>query len=179
MIRSSRQSGFTLIEIMVVIVILGLMATVAVFSLGGSSERRELEQLSRELLLVLQVASERAILDNAEIGVQVVDNEVQFLQYVPAKQSWKALNERPFQSQTWASAFEVELETASEPPKMPTNEENAVRPDLVFFSSGETTPFRLVMSLIEDPDLVYRIETDGLNALSFLQPDEQTEVRLK
>lgn len=174
-----RQRGFTLIEILIVIIILGLLATVALFSLGGSTVRRELEQQSRELLLVLQVASERAILDNSEIGVQVENNQVRFLYYVPREQSWEEFTQRPFKSQEWADTLAIALETESDPPRMPTNEENNERPDLVFFSSGETTPFRLSMSLAETPDYRFRIETDGLNPLQLLWPDEDNEVRLQ
>lgn len=174
-----RQRGFTLIEILVVMVILGLLATVAVFSLGGSSERRELEQKSRELFLILQVAGERSILDNGEIGVQIADNQVRFLHYLPGERTWEAFAERPFAVREWADNFLIELETEDDPPRMPTNEDNAERPDLVFFSSGETTPFRLAMGLSSDPDRLYRIETDGLNPLRLLQPEDDNEVRLQ
>ena len=177
--RTTQQRGFTLIEILVVMVILGLLATVAVFSLGGSSQRRELEQQSRELFLVLQVASERAILDNSEIGVQVRENQVRFLRYLPQEQDWEALNQRPFKSREWQDPMVVELETETDPPRMPTVEDQAERPDLVFFSSGETTPFRLSMRISENSDERYRIETDGLNPLELLHPNEDSEVRLQ
>lgn len=175
----SRSRGFTLIEILVVIIILGLLASVAVFSLGGSTQRRELDQHARDLLLVLQVAGERAILDNAEIGVGIADNRVSFMRYTPAEQAWSLLNERPFRERTWASDFAIELETEDDPPRMPTSEDAVERPDLVFFSSGETTPFRVTMSLETDPDRAYHIETDGLNPLSFREPGDDVEVRLQ
>lgn len=175
----SRQRGFTLIEILVVIVILGLLATVALFSLGGSTERRELEQKSRELFLIFQVAAERSILDNSEIGVQIADNQVRFLRYLPEDQTWEEFTERPFVAREWVDTLLIELETEDDPPRMPTNESNTERPDLVFFSSGETTPFRVAMSLTNDPDAPYRIETDGLNPMHLLQPDEEDEVRLQ
>lgn len=177
--KASRTRGFTLIEILVVMVILGLLATVAVFSLGGSSQRRNLEQQARELFLVLQVAGERAILDNSEIGVQVRDNQVRFLLYQPQEQGWGPLEQQPFISREWEDSFAVELETEADPPRMPTQQEATERPDFVFFSSGETTPFRLAMSLTEDRDRQYRIETDGLNPIDLLQPDEDSGVRLQ
>ena len=173
------ERGFTLIEILVVVVSLGLLATVAVSGLGGSSQRRELDQRVRELFLVFQVAGERAILDNGEIGVQIADNRVRYLRYIPAEQNWDVYDQKPFRSEEWDQAFFLELETETDPPRMRTSESNAERPDLVFFSSGETTPFRISIGLTEDPDRRYRIETDGLNPMQLLQPDEEDEVRLQ
>ncbi|MEP3563754.1 MAG: prepilin-type N-terminal cleavage/methylation domain-containing protein, partial [Marinobacter sp.] len=65
--RRTAHSGFTLIEILVVLIIVGLLASLAVFSMGGNSQQRELESHVRELYLLMQTASEQAVLNNLEL----------------------------------------------------------------------------------------------------------------
>ena len=80
---SSRQTGFTLIEILVVLVVVGLLASLAVFTMGGSSQQRELENEVRELYMLMQPASEQAVLANLDLGLRLEDDASQFvsLQY--------------------------------------------------------------------------------------------------
>ena len=58
--RRADQNGFTLIEILVVLIIVGLLAALAVFNMAGSSQQRELESQVRDLYLLMQTASEQA-----------------------------------------------------------------------------------------------------------------------
>ncbi|HAS77079.1 MAG TPA: type II secretion system protein GspH, partial [Marinobacter adhaerens] len=75
----SRQTGFTLIEILVVLVVVGLLASLAVFTMGGSSQQRELENEVRELYLLMQTASEQAVLNNLELGLKLEEDGYQFV----------------------------------------------------------------------------------------------------
>ena len=55
-----QQRGFTLIEIMVVMVVVGLMAVIAVVNLGSGAEQRELDNVSRKMFMLMETASEQA-----------------------------------------------------------------------------------------------------------------------
>lgn len=61
--------GFTLIEMMLVILIIGVMASLAVFTVGGN-EHRELRNEAGRLHMLLVMASDEAIFQGVDLGFQ-------------------------------------------------------------------------------------------------------------
>src|SRR5690554_7903563 len=92
----NNDSGFTLIEILVVLVLVGLVAALAVFTMGGNSQQRELQNEVRELYLLMQTASEQAVLNNLEHGLLFEENGYQFVAFQDESGDWKATGERIF-----------------------------------------------------------------------------------
>ncbi|TBW56011.1 type II secretion system protein GspH [Marinobacter halodurans] len=171
----SRSRGFTLIEIMVVLVLVGLLAVIAVVNLGGGAQQRELENRARELFLLMQTASEQAVLNNQELGLLIDDNGYRFLMYDDAKQTWGRQKERLFAPRQLPEWMAVVYHTEDNLPKLPGTEddEESPRPDIVFYSSGETTPFDMELAVGDEEEPVYRIDTDGLNGLKWHPPGEE------
>ena len=78
---SCRSRGFTLIEIMLVIVIIGCAVGVVVLSIPGvgSSGERDLKSLSEQLAASIRMAAEQSVLEGRTIALQVDDSGYQFL----------------------------------------------------------------------------------------------------
>ncbi|WP_111496857.1 MULTISPECIES: type II secretion system minor pseudopilin GspH [Marinobacter] len=170
-----RERGFTLIEIMVVMVVVGLLAVIAVVNLGGGAQQRELENQARELFLLMQTASEQAVLTNSEMGLAVDGERYRFLAYNAVEGEWQPQQERLFAQRQLPEWMSLTYEVEDDLPALPgqTEEDDAPEPDIVFYSSGEMTPFNMVLGIQERELGRYRIETDGLNGLDWYPPGEE------
>ncbi len=73
-----RQSGFTLLEIMVVVVIVGIVVSMATLSMGVG-QGRDLEQHAQRLKALIDLAAEEAILRGQELAVEVKGNGYSFI----------------------------------------------------------------------------------------------------
>ncbi|WP_227712344.1 type II secretion system minor pseudopilin GspH [Marinobacter zhanjiangensis] len=173
----SRQSGFTMIEIMVVLVLVGLLASLAVVNLGGGSQQREMTSKIRELYVLMQTASEQAILNNEELGLVIDEQGYRFVVYDEREREWKTESERLFQGRGFPEWMSVVLFSEGDIPRLASrddedDEDTRLQPDIVFYSSGETTPFELEFQLTQSSDRVYSLVADGLNEIEMKTPSD-------
>ncbi len=172
--RRAADSGFTLIEILVVLIIVGLLASLAVFSMGGNSQQRELENHVRELYLLMQTASEQAVLNNLELGLLLEDDGYQFVAFQDESGEWKPSGERLFNQRSLPDWMTVTQFVESDAPRL-TSAEDKLRPTIVFFSSGESTPFEIEFTIGSDSDLMHSLASDGVSPLEWRQPGSEEE----
>lgn len=80
---AGRQSGFTLFELMVVMVIVALMMTMAVLSVDLAGVDGRIKEETRRLDLLLKMAAEEAELSFREIGLMMAREGYAFVHLVP------------------------------------------------------------------------------------------------
>lgn len=168
------NQGFTMIEILVVLIVVGLLAALAVANLGGNQQKREMENAVSKMFLLMQAASEQAVLDNSEIGLKLDEQEYRFLRFQDITGEWVPMKDRMFRNYQWPEWLVVTDIIEDNLPRLTTDEEQ-LRPDIVFFSSGEITPFEMEFTIGTDTDLMYRIYTDETGQLDWLKPGEKGE----
>jgi general secretion pathway protein H len=76
-----KTSGFTLIEMMLVILLIGVMASFVQFNAGGDQKEKLLKQTSMRFAGVFEIAAEYSMLNNVELGLLVDKNSYRFLAY--------------------------------------------------------------------------------------------------
>lgn len=57
----------------------------------------------------------------------------------------------------------------SDTPRL-ASEEDRLRPDIVFFSSGETTPFEVEFTIGNDSSYMHVLASDGVSPLEWRRP---------
>jgi len=80
--------GFTLIEILVVLVIVGILVSVAFLSFGILGEDRSLEREARRLTSLVQVVSDDATMQGRDFGIEFMTSAYRFVEYDPLIDSW-------------------------------------------------------------------------------------------
>lgn len=131
------QRGFTLIEIMVVVIIVSLLLSFGYVGFGQLLGRRSSEDLE-SLQHWFQNASDRAQLEGAVYGVQIDEAELVFLTY--RQGFWL----RVLDQQAWDRGDEYQLifeaDENAETPISASSEEEELQPSLVFLPDGSQWP---------------------------------------
>ena len=84
--RSSR--GFSLLELLVVVAIIGIFTGVAVLSLGITGRDRQIEQEAFRLKSLLALVREQALMQSRDYGVQFTDTGYRFYTYDYQQALW-------------------------------------------------------------------------------------------
>ena len=101
--------GFTLLEIMLVMLLLGLMASYVVVNFVSESRTARIQKETDRLQQLVQVISETAILKQQDFGLVLNDKGYQFL--VHNGQKWLEVAEPKFmQFHPWPETIRAELE---------------------------------------------------------------------
>lgn len=170
----SASGGFTLVEILVVMVIVGIILTFAVLSVGDRAALDTLDTESRRLEQLFKLAQEDAELKGYEIGFRLLDTRYEFLAVNP-EGHWTAFSEGMFRARklTAPLIYRLWVEGRAVPPAQDPvgRAENPIQPQILLLSSGEATAFALQISA-PGTEQRYRVEADALGRIRRLSGDE-------
>ncbi|MBH0072384.1 type II secretion system minor pseudopilin GspH [Pseudoalteromonas sp. NZS127] len=171
----AKSRGFSLIEILVVLVIIAFATKMVVYSLEGGAED-ELDTQALRLHTTINMASEFAILNQVELGFHIDNNVFEFLVFDGEK--WVSfVREALFEPVEFDPRFKLALnlddlawaqdnllEQANWRELMSGDEESLLElkkfkiPQVLILSSGEVSAFQLTLELKEQSEPVYFIE---------------------
>ncbi|MCE9680140.1 type II secretion system minor pseudopilin GspH [Shewanella sp. AS1] len=157
--RSLRQSGFTLMEVLLVILLIGLAAAAVTYTSSSAGKQQELERTAKQFIATTELVLDETVLSGQFIGIVIDKSYYKFVYYEEGK--WKPLEddrllaerEMPYgvemslildglplsqedeEDDSWFDEPLIEL-TEEEKKKFP-------EPQVMLFPSGEMSAFEL------------------------------------
>ena len=146
-----RCSAFTMIELMVVILIIGILINFIAVRIDSNNPLEELSTEVNRFLSLIKLASEEALIRSELIGVAIAQDSYFFL--VREENTWLPIEDNVFRERHLPDNISIKVNTE----QVSSNSQVSVdTPDIILFSSGEMTPFELEISSLLISD-IYRI----------------------
>ena len=136
-------AGFTLIEILVVVLIIGLVSAGVLLSLTLTGRDRELEKESDRLFALFSYAREQAELQTREFGVLFQDDGYEFLTYDPRRAVWRnVFEDDALSARKLPDGLGVKLVIEARPVVLTRPKDAKDKtPQVMIFSNGDLTSF--------------------------------------
>jgi general secretion pathway protein H len=147
-----RDRGFTLLEILVVLVIIGVMLSLAWLSVGVLGKDRESEEEARRFWAVTRQAREEAELQALDLAIFVGTSEYEFLRFNTRRNEWQPVVDDKLFGQRklpeglrfrlWMDGREVVLKPGF-PDRSKKDDNDKSPPQITILSSGDVVPMEL------------------------------------
>lgn len=164
-IRPSRprvvSRGFTLIEILVVVVIAGIVSSIVLLSMGTIRDDRELQREVFRMASLIELAADEATLQGRDFGIEILRAGYRFIEYDPYTDRWAPIvGDEVLRQRSLPDDFEFELfvedrrislsdQAAGLQSDDDEHEERAgievYTPHALLLSSGDLSPFELTL----------------------------------
>ena len=177
----SRPRGFTLIEMMLVLVVISVMASMLAVSIGDNSQKL-LDREARRLQTSLQMVADEAVMQGVEfslaMGTDTTDETpgYQFLRLDTESLAWLPSVEKllAFHPLDPNISLQVSLQGANDTEferqverLQSLGKQQGPEPLLLLLSSGEMTPFIITLSHSDLTNNV-RLASDGVSGVELL-----------
>ncbi len=174
----AKTKGFTLLEVLVVIALIGLIVSVVQFNFSGKRPEDTLQKASYQFAALFESAANYGLLNNIELGLYINDSSYRFLGYDGVKwselpqQDWLAVQELPegvtftltlddlpieepllFDSSVFKAQNEEYLSFDAIEEAKKAKKEKLLLPQVYILSGGDITPFSLTFHFTEEASL--------------------------
>ena len=164
--------GFTLIEILVVIVIMGVLATFATLKIGNRALDDRLQTESERFEKLVELAQEESQVKGVPIGLRFTTSGYQFLSF-NEKGQWVEYNQGALRTRQLVAPFYAELQVEGhtvapaqddKPGADLDNQKQKIQPQILLLPGGESSAFAVDMKAQNYPSY-FHIESDVLGRI--------------
>jgi general secretion pathway protein H len=148
-----RAGGFSLIELLVVIVILGIMAGMAVLSIGVLRADDPAQTEARRLTALMETLAEEALVQGRDYGIEFFEDGYRFLAWDPDSGLWSEIEDDvvlrrralPGELRVALAIEGREVVVRAGDRRTDQQRKDEIVPQVAVFSSGELIPFELFL----------------------------------
>jgi general secretion pathway protein H len=146
-----RSKGFTLVEILVVMLIIAAVISLAVLSVNATGRDSQLDEESRRIEGLVGLLHERALLEGRDFGLRIEPAAYEFVFYDSRRNRWLMMDqEREFRHRELPKGISFQLQLDSQTVVIKPIDRNLSSgdppgPQVAIAASGEGTPFRLIL----------------------------------
>ena len=185
------RRGFTLIEILVVVVIIGVISAMVLLSFGILGDDRDLQTQARRLVSLVELSLDEATLQGRDFGLEVMREGYRFVELDPVLERWnEVVGDDLLRPRSLQEGMEFDLyiedrrivlkeqaaDTGADEDEGEREKERIEEyaPHILILSSGDISPFNLNILRDVDRSLItislaaggeFEIETDDRTAL--------------
>jgi general secretion pathway protein H len=178
-----RNRGFTLVEILVVVVIMVIVASFAILAIGTSGRDTQLDEETRRIEGLIGLLHERALLEGRDFGMRIEPTAYEFVVYDSFRDRWMPFDDdHEFRRRDLPKGVSFQLQLDSQIVVIKPIDHNLSTdqappaPQVAIAASGEGTPFRLTL-LRDGTTTKASVDGDALGKLSHItsgQPEKHT-----
>lgn len=170
-----QQRGFTLIEVLLVVLLIGVVSGIVLLAASPNDSSRVVATETERLADVLTLASEEAVNNNQQLGLLFDERHYRFLVLDEQNQQWRDSSEVLFGVYELPSVVKLYLlkDDASKAFVLEDDEtkKQAMTPQVLFLSSGESSA--VVLEIASEEGNRQQILVDDLSTVTVRT---QTEV---
>jgi general secretion pathway protein H len=167
--------GFTLFEILVALLIIGLIVGVATLKIGNPAPDK-LREESRRREAILGLAREEAILQSRDFGVSFWQQGYAFHDFFEGQ--WRRV-ERDRILRTYQLPEGMRVQLTLEGIDVVMSPVEPEKPQVFILSSGEMSPFKLRLKFLDLPAFFTELSADALGVLELTDSEREQDAKFK
>ncbi|WP_156411356.1 type II secretion system minor pseudopilin GspH [Legionella oakridgensis] len=140
----NKEKGFTLLEILVVLVIIGITLGFALLAFGDFGEKRRVMMAAEQFANYVKLTQQQAILEASTLGIRFHNQTYQVFRFNTSGH-WQAMPPK--------GIFHIQAVPNNTMLHWATEKKKSVSPDIIIHASGDITPFTLYFGSYKVPKL--------------------------